>query len=133
MLTSKMTQVIQHPDEPGVSFTLRKLSYSQCEEAEEVKREKALGIMKSLQGIELPQSTPDSMAEARNPANKYDRATVLKYGITAWSYDAPCDEANKADLDESTASWLFSAIIVHSVRSAEEGEASASVSPLTSA
>lgn len=137
MLTSRITQTIDHPDEPGVSFTLRKLSYAQVEAAADAKRDKLLSVMRSLDGVTLPESTSEQRAEqqrqADNPELKYDRATVLRHGITAWTYDAPCTPLNIADLDESTASWLFAAIIVHSVRSAEEGEASASASPGTSA
>lgn len=137
MLTSRITQTIDHPDEPGVSFTLRRLSYAQVEEAADAKRDKLLGVLKSLDGVTLPESTPEQKAaneqQANNPEQKYDRATVLRHGITAWTYDAPCTPENIADLDESTASWLFAAIIVHSVRSADEGEASASASPAISA
>lgn len=136
MLTSRITKTIEHPDEPGVSFTLRKLSYAHIEEAEDVKREKALSVMKSLDGISLPESTAEQKAEqarlANEPDQKYDRTTVLRRGITAWTYDAELSEQNIADLDESTAAWLFATIITHSLRSVDEGEASGSDSaPIT--
>lgn len=137
MLTSKIIDTIEHPDEPGVTFTVRRLSYRMLEEAEDAKRDKALGMMKSLDGITLPDSTPEQQAEnerkARSPENKYDRATVLRHGITAWTYGEPCDEANKADLDDKTANWLFAVIIKQSTRSADEGEGSGSYSPATTA
>ena len=144
MLTSRITKTIAHPDEPGVEFTLRKLSYAQIEEAADAKRDKALALMKALGGVELPdpyegmapeereRAKVDAQHDAEKALNKYDRETVLRHGITAWSYDAPLKE-NIGDLDESTAAWLFAAIIGHSLRSADEGEASGSVSTPTTA
>lgn len=132
MFTSQITKVIDHPDEPGVSFTLRKLSWAHCEEAAQVKLDKLFAMMKSLQGIELP-NDPNVEAQAKDPLTKYDRATVLRHGITAWSYDTPLGTDSINDLDESTAAWLFSAIVVHSLRSADEGEASGSDSTAISA
>lgn len=134
MLTSRETREIEHPDEPGIKFTLRKLSYGQVLEAEKIKRDDSFEMLRSLGDIKLPETDPEKVREAaNNPDAKYDRATVLRHGITAWTYDAPCDDANKSDLDEKTASWLFAAIITHSLRSADQGEASGSNSTPISA
>jgi hypothetical protein len=132
MLTSKITKVIDHPDEPGVTFTLRKMSHHQLSMAADAKRDAALKLMKSFEGVTLPEVKDDAKQAADNPENKYDRETVLRYGVTDWTYDAECNDDNKRDLDEGTAAWLFAAIIVHSTRSADDVKASASDSPLTS-
>jgi hypothetical protein len=139
MLTSQITKTIEHPDEEGVTFTLRKLSHHHLMMAVDGAGKRAADKLLSLGDSAkfLPKPTQedldDDSAASENPEKKYDRETVLRYGVTAWSYEAPCDDENKRDLDEATAAWLFGAIIAHSLRSADEGEASGSDSTATTA
>lgn len=128
MLTHKATKTIERH---GFRYVIRKLSFGMFEEAADVKRDKLLAVMRSLEGITLPTSTPDAEAQADDPAVKYDRATVIWRGLLEWTEDGPITDYEQ--LDEDTASWLFGEIIAFSVRSNEEGEASGSVSPATTA
>ena len=136
MLTSRMTQTLDIPGEPGQTVTIRKLSFGAIDEAKDVFENRMLTKAKAVGGIEMPDLTAEQIAAAREastPMSNLDRATVIKHGVIGWTYDAPCIDANKADLDESTAEWLFDQIVAHSLRSADEGEASASGSTATSA
>lgn len=157
MLTNQITKMIDHPDEEGVRFKLRKLSFAALEEAAAAKVEALMVTMRAAEGVTFPDPYAGLDAEtkaervardekqARSPLVKYDRLTVLRRGVTQWSYtagaedaDAPCtacsgrhaagdaiplDRAHLSELDEGTAAWLFSAIIGHSIRSVDEGEA----------
>lgn len=123
MLTSKETTTLKHPHE-DTQFAIRKLSFGMLEEAADAKRDKLLAVMRSLEGITLPTSTPDAEAQADDPAVKYDRATVIWRGLVEWTYDAPLTDYEQ--LDEDSAAWLFAEIIKFSMRSAAEGEASGS-------
>jgi hypothetical protein len=128
VLTSKITKTLTVPDETG-SITIRKLSHHQLMQAIDAKRDAALAMMRKLEGVTLPQT--DGTVDADAPENKYDRMTVLRHGVTAWSYDIP-PEQGVEDLDEESAIWLFSEIIAFSVRSAADVKASANGSQPTS-
>jgi len=137
VITSKMTDTIEHPDEPGISFTIRKLSHHQLAMAEDARIESVAKRAKAFSGIDLPEGDDEmkarAKAEAELPENKYDRTTVLRYGITEWTYSDELNEANVRELDESTAKWLFAVIVNFSTRSRDEGEASGSNSMPTTA
>ncbi len=128
MLTSQLTKTIEIPNEPGVTVTIRKLSHGQMQEAR-VARQAALAPMISALGdFKLPdniEELQEAIAETKTPARQYDRATVLRRGVTAWSYDYPKSDENVDGQDEAWAEFVFDEIMAFSLRSAEEGEASA--------
>lgn len=130
-LTSKITTTINHPTELGVTFAIRKLSHHQLMMAEDARFEAVATKARALGDIKLPEGDAvKAAAEAAKPENKWHRLTVLKYGVTAWSYTTePPSEELLADLDEETAAFLFGEIIAFSLRSADEGKASAGASP----
>jgi len=134
MLTSRITQKIAHPSEPDVYATIRKLSHHQLMMAADARLD-ALGTKAAkFAGVTFPDSTPEEKAqqklEAEKPENKYDHLTVLRCGVTEWSYDVPV-ESGIEDLDEETAEWLFAEIVAFSVRSVAEVKASANGSQPT--
>lgn len=139
MLTNKLTKTIPVPHEDGVTVTIRKLSFGALDEARVVKRNDAAGIMKAFQGVALPSMSELQAAvvaeadgeDAPDPGAPYDRATVIKHGLTAWSLDDPVSAFT--ELGDDTATWLFNEIIAFSIRSAEEGEAYGSNSTAISA
>jgi hypothetical protein len=122
-LSSKLTKQLEHPDEPGATFTIRKLSHHMVMMATDAKRDAALDLMKRLDGVTLP--TPALGDTVQEPAQTYDRSVVLLHGITAWSYDEPLSATAIDDLDEETAAWLFAEIIAFSLKTPDEVKPSA--------
>jgi len=49
--------------------------------------------------------------QKQDPAAKYDKGTVLGWGIVKWSYDAEVSKENIDALDEKTADWAFREIL----------------------
>ncbi len=136
-LTRHLIRTIEIPHEPGATITIRKLSHHQLMMAQDTMQDRALERFGRVADVaqKLPQTADDrdrARELAENPENKYDRRTVLRAGITAWTYAEPPDEATIDDLDEDTAEWAFQEIMAFSVRSAAEGKVSASASPPTS-
>jgi len=136
VLTRNLTQTLDIPHEPGHQVTIRKLSHHHLTMAEDARLDRVLDRAGKLTGIPVPQQTAEereaAKAEAEKPENRYDRVTVLRCGITSWTYSEPIDEEAVRDLDEQTAAWVFDAILAFSLRSADERKAFASDSPPTS-
>lgn len=134
MLTSRVTKQITHPSEAGVEATIRKLSHHQLMMAADARMDSLGTKAAKFAGVTFPEPSPEEKAQQKRdgekPENKYDRLSVLRSGITSWTYDVPV-EGGVEDLDELTAEWLFGEIIAFSLRSADEVKASASDSPPT--
>jgi hypothetical protein len=139
-LTSKITNTLAIPNEPGQTVTIRKLSHHQLmmaldshEDVRIAKMTKFGESVKYLPDISNPDDKAKAEQEAAKPENRYDRLTVLRYGVVQWTYELPPEQNGEplgvAELDEETATWLFDEIIAFSVRSKDEGKASASGSP----
>lgn len=128
MLTSKITDTIEIPHEPGNTVTIRKLSHHQLMMSVDATVDDALGQMKKLGDVKLPEpdeETKRKRAEAvEDPRNKYHRHKILEYGITAWAgpnYEGDAvTQGTRDDLDETTALFLFDAIIAFSVRKPDD-------------
>lgn len=133
MFTSRATKTIEIPGEPGVTVTIRKLSHHQLMMATDDNVDRVIDKFKKMgeSVAHLPDRGDDS--EAQLPTNKYNHATVLRCGVTGWSYPDECNEANILDQDEAWADFVFDEILALSLRSKDEGEASGSDSPPTSA
>lgn len=132
-ITSTITKTLKHPDEADVTITIRKLSHHQLMMAADARQDAVIEKFKRMgESVKFLPDRDEAGVIAEQPDNKYDRLTVLRCGITAWSY-APEVAAGVEELDEETAAWLFGEIIMFSIRSAEEGKASASASPHSSA
>lgn len=130
-LTSKLTKTLDVPHEAGTTITIRKMSHYMLMMAADAKVEDAAKKMRLFDGVTLPEPSDEQRAQqADDPTARYDRLVVLQHGITAWSYDPPFTPDGATDLDEDTAEWAFKEIIAFSVRSADEGKASAGASPL---
>lgn len=128
-LTSKITKTLNIPGEDGQTVTIKKLSHHEVSMAKDARIDALAAKMRAFEGVTLP--TPDAgAAKTIDPKEELDRMTVLRYGVTAWTYDVAPSEG-VVDLDEDTAAWLFDEIAAFSLRSADEGKASANDSPLT--
>lgn len=143
MITSRITQTLDIPNEPGQTATVRKLSHHQLMIAEDTRTGAVIEKASKLSGVEFAdpnKDAPNDTAEERErkrlareeakreaeaPSNKYDRMTVLRYGVTAWTYPDGLPDGVE-ELDKPVAEWLFDEILAFSLRSAAEGKAFAS-------
>ena len=130
-LTSQITKQIKLPDGTA-DVTIRKLSHYQLMSAVDKSFEETAAKFRTLEGITLPEGSAEERerqkAEAQRPRNKYNRAKVLEYGITSWTYPT-LDEETRNDLDEESALFIFDAVIALSIREDDEKKESASNSP----
>lgn len=121
-IVSGQTKRLEIPHESGESVVIRQLSWRQREEASDVQTDKALRRMKNV-GPELLrefQKAGERPAANADPANTYDRATVLQSGIVSWSYSDKPKSEEIDGLDEVTVDWLFREIIAFSGPPMEE-------------
>lgn len=121
-IVTGITKKVESPHEPGEYAVIRQLSWRQREEASDVQTDKALRRMKNvgpelLREFQRAGERPDPNAD---PANTYDRATVLQSGLVSWSYSEEPKPEEIDGLDEATADWLFREIIAFSGPPAEE-------------
>lgn len=128
-----LTDWIEVPHEPGNRFKFRMLTHIQLEEAADVVTDRALAhardvvdladVVAKVAAVRAAAGT--TTAPDADPAAKYDRATVCRYGLAEWSgplylhtLDAlgrhidPAVDAD--DLDTATATWAAAEIIRHS-------------------
>ena len=140
MLTNKIEPTkVNIPHEDGQWISFAPLSWSQLQEAGRQRRLSALAVYKDMPSsmhdlLDKAQEEAktaatetkdeDSVAEADAGAS-YDKATVLKSSIKAWSYDDPVSPKNIDALDEQTAEWAFDTAVAMNTRSKSEGEGSA--------
>lgn len=131
------TKRIEVPSEPGLTVTIRKLSYWQVKKAKDAKQAEVVaqqgGSGVAIQEV-LSKLTPETIAAiqaARNslvtqdPASFYDMSMTLHVGIVAWSYPEEVDAANIDEflgLDE--ADFIFRAIVAYSERTPDEKKGS---------
>ena len=110
MLVRSATKRLEIPHEPGQHMTLRRLSWRQLEEASEtaslVSLERA-GRMGPEMVVALRKIADGEASEG----SEYDKATVLHYGITEWSYEEKVTPENIDMLDQQTADWAFLEIL----------------------
>lgn len=103
---------IEIPHEPGQWMRFRLVPYAVLAEARAKKMEDGIRLAKVLDGIKLDLAEIQKAATAASvdddPAARYDRATLLRAGIAAWSYEGAVDGD---DLDERTAEWAAREIV----------------------
>jgi hypothetical protein len=101
-------------------MTFRQLGWRQLQEAEDARSATVLRnlrnmggeLLRDLQTINRDQVQEEAQVQtATDPVAKYDQATILKYGITAWSYPEKLNADNLDNLDAATAAWAAGEII----------------------
>lgn len=112
---SRNQQVISNPFEAGVTFTIQKLSGGAVERAQAEHIRKFIGGQ-SPRGWEQTfrramasgTATENDVARALgDPLAGFDRLSVVKAGLKAWSYEqAVTDKAIEDDLDDETLEYL---------------------------
>ena len=113
------------PHEEGQWFEFQTLSGKQLEEAKALEQERALRQMREM-GQDLIQAMQARGGAAAEPApvDFYDKDFLVRYAVTAWSYDAPCNDENKLLLDAATREWAAETIVEINTRT--PGEATGS-------
>jgi hypothetical protein len=129
-LTSKLTpDRIELEHEPGEWIEIKPVSWMVLRDAKEARVSRAIAPFVSLgpEGIAALQGQGQSrngdMPEDEHP-EEYDRETLLRKSVIAWSYDQPVTEANIDDLDDVTAKVVYKRAVALNTRSKSEGEAS---------
>ena len=126
MLTNKATpERVAIPHEPEEWMKFRPLSWRQLVKASQARTMAAIAVVG-----EIPVEVYERMGSIQEkgevpdlePAEQYDKATVLGAAITEWSYDEDLAPENIDVLDEETSDWAFRTALGFSVRSKEEGE-----------
>lgn len=123
MLVGNTTYRRDIPHEPGEWIMFKLLSWRALEEARTRRQNDALRSFAGVADVVAQLSSvkrEDVQAADEDRATQFDRATLLRKGIAAWSYDAPVDDAALDDLDEVTAEWAVREIIALHTRTEEE-------------
>lgn len=125
MLTTGVTKQIPIPNEPGQYATVKMLSGTQLRNAREARAAKAMEKAKAMGGDLLValRSAPDVETFAASagipvaepdPADTYDIDSILRAGLTGWSYPAVLTPDAISDQDEAWQNHVFREIVAFS-------------------
>lgn len=126
VLTRNITRRVPIPHEPGQWMELRRLSWTQLDQAKRARSDAAMKNLADQPGEvrELMRDTASVRSAVveveRDPLAEYDVATLLALGIHAWSYDEPPIAEHFADLDPVTADWAAREILAPTQRTEED-------------
>ena len=106
------------PHEPEQWIEFRTLSGAQLDEAEEMQTQRSLAMVKGLDVSAVQAMSSQSSDQRREQAEsqKYDKDTLVRFGVFAWSLGEPCTDENKALLDAETRDWAVEQILEMNVR-----------------
>lgn len=127
MLTRNVTERVDLPHEPGQFVVVRHLNWLQIEEAKRARTRAVLERAREVQDLigVVQAASPEVVAQATDAAaadvlSGYDAATLLREGVTGWSYPEPVTPENVADLDEVTKDLVARAVVLLFSRRSEE-------------
>lgn len=118
----------QVPHEDGQWVEFQTLSGAQLDEAEEIQTQRSMALVKNFDANTLRAWSETSKPQQvdTSAAARFDKDTLIKHGVVAWSLEEECNDANKALLDSQTREWAVSVILEMNVRPLEtSGESSA--------
>lgn len=121
-LVHKQTYRREIPHEPGQWFEFRPLTGGERDAASESRLRQLLPLVKELEALTNRPAAEDA---ADDPAVAYDKEMLIRFGVVNWSYDEPCDDENKAQLDARTREWAAGVIAGDNSRSEDEKKGSA--------
>jgi len=124
MLAGKITDEVPIPHEPGQWVKFRTLSGRELDEAQAIERDKTLAQMKAMGQDLVTAIQGRDNAATPDPVDFYDKEALIKYGVAAWSYEQPCNDENKRQLDAETRDWAARTIVEMNTRT--PGEATGS-------
>jgi len=93
------------PHEPGEWFEFRQLSGPELDEAEERQTQRALAMVKGLDPGAMAILREQGQAAPAGTEQRYDKDTLVRHAVVAWSYTEPCEDDSKARLDAATRDW----------------------------
>lgn len=120
-IVTGLTKRLPIPHEKGQWIIIRQLSWRQKEKASEAKTDSVLAWAKTM-GAELMREIQSAASRPAtlDPADSYDKALVLRFGITDWSYETPLSPDAIDELDDVTAAWAVGEILAFSGPASEE-------------
>lgn len=95
------------------------LSGRQLDEAEELQQRRGLKI---IEGIDLSSLQTAADSQPKEERERYDKPTLIKYGVRGCSYCDPCTDEAKDTLDAATYNWAVAAIKEMNVRPLASGK-----------
>jgi hypothetical protein len=115
-------RVLEVPADPGQTVTIRKLTGLEVDAAQEahlkgiVAGKSARGWSAAFQRVlnkSVSATDEDARAVLADPLTGYDRITIVRAGLVAWSYPQPVsgEPDAVADLDDDTLEWLAREIL----------------------
>lgn len=144
IFASRRQKTLEVPNDPGQTITIKALPRrhleasaraSQLDSLEQLKQfGDLLEMQKAIEAIRTPddkapdQAPVDRAGESEesalpDPLNNYDRHTLIKPAVVAWSYPEEITDDTLADLDEDTEEWLAREVLRLSKPSLFETEA----------
>jgi hypothetical protein len=115
MLAGKTTsKAVPHAPDEWVEF--RTISAAELDEAEERQMQRSLSMVKGLDAEQMRAASSDERRREVRDEDKYDKETLVKYGVHAWSLEVECNEENKRLLDAQTREWMVGEIIAMNLR-----------------
>lgn len=123
-LRPDVTKAVEVPGEAGETVTIRMISWLTLDKAKDV-RQRDLAATAAAMLTVVDKLVDDG--KKRDRFLQYDKLTLLKHGIVAWTYDAPVDPER---LDPATAEHIARAILDYASPEPPEvkGDASPSIS-----
>lgn len=108
------------PHEQGQRFQFRLLSGMELDEADVRATEKALQLIKGLEGSAIQAFQGDRQGRERQATPNYDRSYLVEHGVVGWTYPEPCNEDNIRLLDLMTRDWAAEVVLEINTRPAGE-------------
>ena len=127
-LVGKTTEWKEVPHERGTRFEFRELSGIERDEAIQAATQRALESVRGLDLAALQGLRRDEVSEDERRETSYDAWTLIRYALVGWSYDEPCDDANKRLLNPPTWDWARETIIEMNTRTEAEKKGSGEIS-----
>ena len=128
IFTSFVTEVLEVPGEPGQTITIRRLQPNALTRALDAGKER--NSLEMERGARDMRMLRESMGDAEfdafkaeiakniasgpaksNPLSAFDRVSLIKDGVTAWTFDRALGIEAFEDLDDDTQDWLAGAIL----------------------
>lgn len=124
MLTRDITTRREIPHEPGEWMVFQLLSWRALQEARDTRQAAALksisGVADVVRELQSARTSVEVQAAEVDPLTEFDRGTLLRKGIKAWSYPPEPTQQTIDELDEQTAVWAAREILSLHTRTEQE-------------
>lgn len=117
-------ETLDIPHELGQTMQFRRLTGFEMDQAEERTTQSAMKVIAGIDPAVMAAWAGQGRTEGRQRQSRFDKETLVQFGVIGWSYAEPCTDENKAKLDAWTRDWAAAVIEEMNVRSEGEGEGS---------